>query len=200
DALQDSRATAQGTLSPAPAAVSLVSSPAALRSAVAAKRGITYAVVPSGAGLWSALGYNDQYSCPNVFTSDGPLILQWPGCVRVQTYGAEPFVTGRSRMDAPIDVIADAGLKEIRIYGGRNLSRRFKFNGEKSFRQLLRLEGSIEHDLVLVAEDTAGGRAVSFARRSWKDGSLAPVFCNDRINDCGNLLLARGPYTLAVLR
>jgi hypothetical protein len=200
DASDDYLMTAQSTIAPAPAAISLVSSPAALRSAVSGNRGVTYAAAPSLAQLWSVLGYTDQYSCPNVFTSTGPLIVQWPGCVRVQTYGAEPFVTGRGRMDAPIEVTAQAGLREVRIYDGQNLFRRYKLNGEKSFQQLLRLDGSLQRNLVLVAEDRAGGKAVSFPRRSWKDGSLGPVFCSDRINDCGSMLLAHGPFGMAVLR
>jgi hypothetical protein len=53
---------------------------------------------------------------------------------------------------------------------------------------------------VLVVEDQGGGTAVSFARRSWKDGSLAPVFCSDRYNDCAHMFLARGPYPPPVLR
>jgi hypothetical protein len=200
DATNDYLTTAQATISPAPVAVSLLTSPAALRTAVAAGKGITYASTPARTQLWSVLGYTDQYACPNVFASDGPLIRRWPGCVRVQTYGAEPFVTGRSLMEAPLEVTADAGLSEVRLYDGQNLYRRFKLNGDTSFQTLLRLEGSVQHNLVLIAEDRAGGRAVSFARRSWKDGSLAPVFCSDRINDCGNIFLARGPYPLAVLR
>jgi len=200
DATDDYLITAQGTIAPAPAAVHLVSSPAALRSAVAGNRGVTYAAAPARAQLWSALGYADQYTCPNVFTSDGPLVHRWPACVRMQTYGAEPFVTGRSRMDAPIEVTAAAGLREIRIYDGQYLYRRFRLNGERSFQRLLRIEGSVQRNLVLVAEDLAGGRAVSAVRRSWKDGSLAPVFCSDRINDCGKMLLARGPYPPPVLR
>lgn len=200
DATDDYLTTVQGTLGPSPAAVNLVDSPAALSSAVRGHRGLTYAAAPSHAQLWLALGYTDQYTCPNVFTSDGPMIVRWPGCTRVQTYGGEPFVTGRSRMDAPLEVTADAGLREIRIFEGQNLFRRFKLNGEKRFELLLRLEGSVQHNLVLVAEDRAGNRTVSVARRSWKDGSLAPVFCNDRINDCGKMLLARGPYSLSVLR
>jgi len=200
DATDDYLATAQGTISPAPAAINLVSSPSALRAAVAAGRGLTYVAVPARAQLWNALGYTDQYTCANVFASGGPLIKRWPACVRVSTYGAEPFVTGRSRMDATIDVASDKGLREIRIYDGQQLYRRFKLNGEPRFEQLLRLEGSMQHNLVLVAEDVAGGRTVSGARRSWKDGSLAPVFCSDRINDCGNMFLAHGPYPPPVLR
>jgi len=200
DATEGYLTTAQSTISPAPAAVNLVTSPTALRTTAAANRGLTYASALSRDRLWAALGYSDQYTCPNVFTSDGPLILRWPACVRVSTYGAEPFVTGRSRMDAAIEVTAAKGLREIRIYDGAQLYRRFALHGEQRFSDVLRLEGSVQHSLVLVAEDAAGGRVVSAARRSWKDGSLAPVFCSDRINDCGDVLLARGPYPLPVLR
>jgi len=65
---------------------------------------------------------------------------------------------------------------------------------------MLHLEASVQRNLVLVAEDLAGGQAVSAARRSWKDGSLTPVFCSDRINDCANMFLARGPFPMTVLR
>src|SRR5262249_18409745 len=75
DATDDFLETAQSTISPAPGAVHLVSSPAALRAAATAQRGLTYLTVSSRQQLWSALGYADQYSCPNVFTTDGPLIM-----------------------------------------------------------------------------------------------------------------------------
>jgi hypothetical protein len=201
DATSEYLTTAQATISPAPAAIHIVTSPAALSAAVAAEQGLTYAMARSASGLWAdALGYTNQYSCPNVFTSDGPLILRWPACMRVSTYGAEPFVTDRSLMESPLYVTAAKGLSEIQIYDGQNLFRRFKLAGESVFSTLLHLDGSIQHNLVLIAEDVAGGRAVSFARRSWKDGSLAPVFCSDRINDCAYMFLARGPYPMSVLR
>ena len=193
--------TAQSTISPAPAAINLVTSPAALSAAVTAGQGLTYAMARSAGQLWAdALGYTSQYSCPNVFTSDGPQILRWPGCVRVSTYGAESFVTGRTLMEAPIYVTSSKGLSEIQIFDGANLYRRFKLNGETVFSTLLHLDGSIQRNLVLIAQDTSGGRAVSFARRNWKDGSRAPVFCSDRINDCAYMYLARGPFPMTVLR
>ena len=193
--------SAQSSSAAAPVAVHLVGSPAALRSAVSATQGLTYAMARSGASLWAdALRYSGQYDCLNVFTSTGPLILRWPGCGRLTTLGAEPFVTGRSRMDAPIYVTAQRGLREIRIYDGERLFRRFALNGEPAFSTVLHLEASVQRNLVLVADDRGGGRAVSAARRSWKDGSLSPVFCSDRINDCANMLLARGPFPMTVLR
>jgi hypothetical protein len=201
DLTADYLTTAQSTIVPAPAAVHVVTSPAALRSALQRNQGVTYAMARSRQHLWGdALLYTHQYACPNVFTSTGPLILRWPACVRVATLGAEPFVTGRSLMEAPLYVTADRGLKEIRIYDGQALYRRFILRGEKVFATVLFLEASVQRNLVLVAEDLAGGQAVSFARRSWKDGSLAPVFCSDRYNDCAYMFLARGPYPMTVLR
>ncbi|HVO27025.1 MAG TPA: hypothetical protein VMW56_25725 [Candidatus Margulisiibacteriota bacterium] len=201
DVTTDYLTSAQGTISPAPVAVNFIASPSALRAAVAANQGLTYAMAHSSDTLWNdAIGYANQYSCPNVFASDGPLILRWPDCVRVSTYGAEPFVTGRGLMEAPIYITSDKGLAEVRIYDGQNLYRRFKLAGDPVFRKLLHLEGTVQRNLVLVAEDVAGGRAVSAARRAWKDGSLAPVFCGDRINDCAYMFLARGPYPMTVIR
>ena len=201
DLTNDYLTTAQSTIVPAPAGVHLVSSPTALRSAVQRNQGLTYAMARSRDRLWpDALLYTTQYACPNVFTSTGPLILRWPACVRVSTLGAEPFVTGRSVMTAPLYVTAEKGLKEVRIYDGQNLYRRFMLHGEQTFAKVLYLESSIQRNLVLVADDMAGGQAVSFARRSWKDGSRAPVFCSDRFNDCAHMLMARGPYPMTVLR
>jgi hypothetical protein len=201
DVTSDYLTTAQGTIVGAPAAVHLVTSPAALRSALQASQGLTYAAARSREQLWvDALLYTNQYTCPNVFTSTGPMIVQWPSCVRVATYGAEPFVTGRNLMQAPLAVTAEKGLREVRIYDGQQLYRRFKLNGERTFNQLLNLDASVQRNLVLVVDDLAGGQAVSFPRRSWKDGSLAPVFCSDRINDCVYMFLARGPYPMTVLR
>jgi hypothetical protein len=192
---------AQSTSLASPVAVHLVSSPAAMTAAVNASQGLTYGQAKARASLWAdALRYGTQYDCLNVFPSNGPLIHRWPWCGRLTTLGAEPFVTGRSRMDAPIHVSAAQGLREIRIYDGERLFRRFTLNGEQAFSTVLHLEASVQRNLVLVAEDRAGGQAVGAARRSWKDGSLTPVFCSDRINDCANMFLARGPFPMAVLR
>jgi len=193
--------TAQATSVPAPVAVHLLSDPASVETAASAAQGLTYAQARSTSSLWGdALRYGTQYDCLNVFPSSGPLIQRWPWCGRLTTFGAEPFVSGRSRMDSPIYVTAEKGLREIRIYDGARLFRRFALNGERVFNTVLHLEASVQRNLVLVAEDRAGGQAVSAARRSWKDGSLTPVFCSDRINDCANMFLAHGPFPMPVLR
>jgi hypothetical protein len=201
DATADFLTTAQATSVPAPIAVNLIHDPATLVAAAAAGQGLTYAQARSRDHLWDdALRYGSQYDCLNVFPSSGPLILRWPGCGRLTTLGAEPFVTGRSRMDSPLYVTAPQGLRDIRIYDGGRLFRRFVLNGQRAFSTVLHLEASVQRNLVVIAEDRVGGQAISAARRSWKDGSLTPVFCSDRINDCGNVFLAHGPYPMTVLR
>jgi hypothetical protein len=103
-------------------------------------------------------------------------------------------------MPSYISVKSEKGLKEIRIYDGQNLFRRFKFDGENEWDETLLLEGAVQKNLVLIAEDVAGGKAVSFARRCWKDGAREVVFCSDHVNDCKSygMLLGRGPATVPV--
>ena len=134
-----------------------------------------------------------------MFLSDGPIVRAWPNCHRVWTLGAEEFVTGSAVMPSPLSVVAPRGLKEIRLYNGQQLFRRFLPGGAKEFHQTLVLDGTVQKNIVLVAEDMAGGKAVTFARRCWKDGSLAVSFCSDHVND-GTMALAHGPYSYPVIR
>ena len=167
-----------------------------------AAQGLTYGLAKARASLWAdALRYSTQYDCLNVFPSSGPLILRWPWCGRLTTLRRRA-VRHRPQPHGRADLRdrRARGLREIRIYDGERLFRRFVLNGEQVFSTVLHLEASVQRNLVLVAEDRGGGEAVSVARRSWKDGSLTPVFCSDRINDCGNMFLARGPFPMAVLR
>ncbi len=201
DNLEAYLASAAGTIPPVPAAVHLLRSPAALRAAGSRGIGLTWAQAPSVAALWTALGYADQYAAPNVFASDGPLIEAWPQVRMYYTFAAENFVAPAAYLAAPLAVRSDAGLREIRIYDGDRLFRRFLPGGSKEFELVLELAASVQRNLVLVAEDLDGGRAVSTALRSWKGGGLAPVFCGDRINHCvGAPLLAKGPGRFEVSR
>ena len=200
DKTEDYLTTAQGTIPPAPASVGEVSSPEELAAAVRAGHALVYAQARSPESLFmDALRWTHQYDGPNVFTSDGPRVLAWPGCHRVWTLGAEEFVTGVSVMPSPLAVESDKGLREIRIYNGRELFRRFLPGGAKEFRQTLVLDGTIQKNLVVVAEDVEGHKAVTFARRCWKDGALASTFCSDHVND-GTMALAHGPYNYAWIR
>lgn len=191
--------TAQGTLPGQPVCVNEVSSPDELIREVASGNALTYAQARSLDRLMpDALRWTGQYDGLNPFISDGPIIHAWPFCYRVMTAGSENFVVAPNVMASGIDVSAEKGLKEVRIYDGARLFRRFKLGGVKSWREMLLLNGTIQRNLVLVAEDTAGGRAISNPRRCWKSGGRQPVFCSDHVNDCksGGMLFGRGPVEM----
>ncbi|MBU4274052.1 MAG: hypothetical protein KKA28_19645, partial [Planctomycetes bacterium] len=201
DALDDYLTTVQSTAVPTPVTMIIVRSPDELISALDAKLPLTYAQARSLPLVFKdALRWNCSYEGLNVFPSDGPIIHAWPKCMRTMTFGAEPFVTGRSLNIAPLHVTAEAGLKEIKIYDGRDLFRRFLFKGEKEFNTNLLLSGVVQRGLVLIAEDMNGGQAVSFAQRSYKEGAMCPIFCADHCNDCAWMLLAHGPFKHKLFR
>jgi hypothetical protein len=198
DNTSDYLTTAAGTIPPAPISFNEVRSAADLEREVALGHSLTWVQARSvpeifHAGLWWA----NQYASYNTFLSDGPIIHAWPQTVRVWTLGAEEFVTAAAIMASRLEVSSAAGLKEIAIYNGPELFRRFLPQGAKQFNETLFLDATVQRNLVLVAMDEKGGKAVSFARRCWKDGSYAPVFCQDHVNDCNaRNLLAHGPQAM----
>lgn len=196
DVTDDYLITAAGTIAPNPVSVNEVYTPSELIEEVNSNHSLTWVQARSLNTLFKdGLRWTHQYDGVNIFLSNGPEIIKWPACHRVITLGAENFVTGISVMPSPVYVKSNAGLKEIRIYNGDELYRRFILNGEKEFHQTLVLDGTVQKDLVLVAEDINGGKAVSFPRRCWKGGGRAVVFCGDHVNDCksGGMLMGRGP-------
>jgi hypothetical protein len=201
DNTPDYLTTAQCTIAPAPASVNEVYSPQELIREAASGHALMYgtaysldATAPTGAFM-RFLRWTHQYDGISFFSSDGPKIMSWADCYRVWTYGGEPFVRGNAVMYSPLYVTSDQGLRSISIYNGDALYRRFSCNGEKEFKQTLVLDGTVHKNLVLIAEDLRGGKAISFPRRCWYDGALAPSFCSDHVND-GNMFLAHGPYGL----
>lgn len=191
--------TAESTIPPAPAAINEVTSPQELITEVRSGHALMYAQAenldrhhPRGV-FQAALRWTHQYDSLNVGNTDGPLVEAWPQCFRVWTYGGEEFVTAKNVMFSPLKVTSDKGLKSVSLYNGRQLFRRFLCNGAKEFSQTLVLDGTIHRNIVLIAEDVDGGKAITFAHRNWKDGALAPSFCSDHVND-GPCKLAHGPY------
>jgi len=191
--------SAAGTIPPVPVAVHLLRSPGSLLRVANEDTGLTYAQAASVESLWDALRYADQYAAPNVFAGGGPRIEAWPLVRQFYTFAAERFVARAAWLPAPIRISSARGLKEIRIYDGTRLYRRFLLDGEREFERVLELPASPQRTLILVAEDVEGGRAVSTALRTWKGGGLAPIFCGDRINHCDvNPILAKGPGSIEV--
>ncbi len=199
--LDEYLATAQGTLAPSPLAVNRVNSPGELQREVAAGRGIVHAQAGSLETLMAqALRYTSQYDGVNVFPSTGPIIDWWPATARAFSFGSEEYVVESNLMQAPLRVSAAAGLAEVSLYNGRELFRRFLPGGVKEFAVDLVLDRVLQRNVVAVVTDLQGGRAVSFPRRSWKEGSPAPIFCSDHINDMTRVALARGPIAATFLR
>ena len=159
---------------------------------VASSIGELWVTATSGSGQSArgALSWNNQYDSQPVYVSSGPVIRRFPcglpgACQsRVWTLGAERFVTGRNLLPLNISVESEVGLKQVQIFDGDQLFRRFAgsdVQGRNSFHRTLLLPGEVQKNLVLVADDTNGGRAIGFAHRSWKDGQQAPIFCSDHV-------------------
>ena len=194
DLTEDFLVAVEGTLTSMPVAFNLVQSPEELVQEVRSGNALTYAQAASVDELVkSCLRWNSQYDGMNVFPSDGPMIRAWPETDRTAaTYGAESFVVDAELMESELHVTSDIGLSEIRVMNGRRQIRRFLPGGAKSFHEVLYLPGLVQQNIVVIARDINGGKAVSFPRRCWKPGSLCVAFCGDHVNDCGHGLLARG--------
>ncbi len=178
-----------------PVSLNLVRSPAELKAAVAQNQALTYAQARAVSLIWEdALHWNGSYDGMNVFPSDGPQIVAWPKLERIMVFGAEWFVTGRSMILAPVHVTSEVGLKQITIYDGQNLFRRFDCAGSKDYETTLVLNGVLQSGLVLIAEDLQGGKAVSFPLRTRREGTICQIDCGDHVNDCAYMLLAHGPH------
>ncbi|MDB4987558.1 MAG: hypothetical protein JWN04_2736, partial [Myxococcaceae bacterium] len=201
---EDYRVTVAATIAPAPLTINEVRSPAELAREAKLARGITYVVASSLAAdapdsvLLNGLRWLSQYDTSTAFASSGPLIMEWAQTARASTYGSEGYVPERALFTAPMSVSATAGLRELSIYDGPTLFRHIALHGKRTYRHVLMLEKTLQRDLVLVVRDRAGGVAVSHPLRSWPEGTLAPVFCSDHVNDCGDMLLARGPWSVPI--
>lgn len=195
DMTDDYLTTIQSTAVPTPVSLNIVRSPEEMRQAIAKNQALTYAQARALKLVFEdALRWNCSYDGLNVFLSDGPIVKAWPKNARTLIFGAEPFVSGRSLSISPVQVTSEAGLKEIRIYDGKELFRRFVCNGAKEFQATLFIPGVVYRNMALIAEDVKGGAATTFAHRAYKEGALAPVFCSDHVNDGGWMLLAHGPH------
>ncbi len=192
DVTDDFLTTVAATISPLPVTVHILHAPADL--AAQAGRDITHTYcLADGAGtvFEDALHYAHQYSGSAVFSSSGPIVRSWMNCIRPATYASARFAPGLTFAPAFLWVQSDVGLKSIELYDGPRLFRRFTFQGEKEVRRILQLSSTLHRNVVLIAEDLRGGRAVTFPLRIYKPNTSAS-FCSDHVNDCGNTYLGRG--------
>jgi len=192
DATDDFLTTVAATISPLPVTVNILHAPEELADQAGKRITYTYCLAAGADTVFEdGLQYAHQYSGSPVFSSDGPIVRSWMNCMRNATYATARFAPGRTFAPAFLWVESDVGLKSIKLYDGPKLFRRFEFEGEKEVRRTLQLSSAVHRNIVLIAEDLRGGKAVTFPLRSYKPNTSA-AFCSDQVNDCGNTYLGRG--------
>jgi len=176
---------------PLACAVDIVNSPGELEEAVRQGHYLTHVAAHSLAGVPAAMHYGHQYGRANVYPSSGPQIRSWAGTQRFMTYAGESFVAARRRARPECWVTSDVGLKEIVVYSETRPVRRFLLHGAKEFHQTFEWAYDRHREMVLIATDVRGGRAVSAGRSLWSDTNHNS-WCSDRQN--GEMW--HGPLTL----
>jgi hypothetical protein len=176
DITEDYLLHTQSTMTGIPVAVNLVHSAQGVIDAVAtgSKQSLTHVRAVSlteiypigglqgdGSSAECGLRWNSQYDSSSVFVSNGPLVTAWASTLHVAALGAERFVTGRALMPSGLTVHSAAPLKQISIYNGQTLFRRIVFREKTAYNysHTLLLEGWVQRNLVVIAEDTSGGKA-----------------------------------------
>jgi hypothetical protein len=161
--------------------VDLVDSPAALEDAVKQHHYLTQVAAYNLAQLPQYLCYGNFYGRPNVYPTSGPQVRAWGGTIRLLTYAGESFVTDRRLTPSDCWVTSEVGLKEITIYSENRPYRHFLLNGAKEFHQTFPWAYDRHREMVLVATDVNGGKAVSTSHSQWADAN-ANTWCGDRQN------------------
>ena len=152
---------------------------------------LTCVQAPSAkSGLWMSLRWMGTWDSPPAFVSNGPIVENWGDMLRVWVYGAEDFVNEASLYPSELHVRSDVGLKEVALYDGERLFRRFLPGGAKELEKKLFFSGEERRTISVVATDLNGGQAVNAPRSCLKDGQMTAAFCGDHVNDCtqGNKL------------
>lgn len=186
----DYLALAHSGQSPWPFALNLVGNPARLASspwrtvitlndAVAAawRDGPT----PMAAYLSRWHGYPDN-PC-SIYISEGPRIenFSWIGPRDYEGALKGDFVWQNLRWQIHAKVAAAAGLKEVAIYDGPNLLRRFLPGGVTNYTVTLDLTHDRQHTLVVIVTDANGRRAIS-GNQIDRNHRLEEFMCGDRHN------------------
>jgi hypothetical protein len=118
-----------------------------------------------------------------VQVTSGPRIDSWSHTGPRDYEGGSPgdFVWQNHRWVVHGQASSPVGLKEVAVYDGTRLFRRFLTRGEKTFEFALDLAHDRQHCLVLVATDTTGARALSGDQ--WdRNQRLEEFMCGDRNN------------------
>lgn len=207
EALADYLAIADFGQGPLPLALNLMSEPAQL--AGAPWRTVLRTKAPAGeqlAAYWSSWHFYPD-NPTRIYITAGPRIDNWSFTGPRDYEGANrgDFVWQNQRWQVHAQVSSDLGLRSVTVYDGPERFRRFLPGGAKQYAFQLELNHDKQHNLVLVAEDWQGHRAVS--GEQWdRNHRLEEFNCADRNNQLtygyasdagGRLVTMGGNQTLA---
>ena len=145
---------------------------------------------------------------PNkIYVTSGPEIESW--CfVGPRDYGGDnpdDFVWQNYRWVLRGRATSQVGLREVAVYDGETPFRRYLPGGPQEFEFTLDLTHDVQHNLVIIATDTQGNRAIG--HEQWDRNHRSEEFmCSDRNNQLsygystrqdGTGLLIGGNQTLA---
>lgn len=120
------------------------------------------------------------------FISNGPEIVEWQ-CSN-WTYPhliADEFRVDLMRNAVTLHVKSPAGLREVSVYDGTRLIRRFLPGGAKEFKQTLEIFNVPQQHFMLIVEDKQGHRAISKDLIT-KNPNFQEFLCGDRNNQLFN--------------
>ncbi|MCC6580675.1 MAG: hypothetical protein IT440_09550 [Phycisphaeraceae bacterium] len=107
-------------------------------------------------------------------------------------------IPGSDRIRLQMLVRSAVGLKDVQVFDRGRMIRRYLPHGAKEFKQTLDQYHSQQRSFLLVATDTAGGRAISWARNTNAQECWF-IMCSDNMNDMGpggKIMMDRGSVTL----
>ncbi|MBU4366704.1 MAG: hypothetical protein KKF10_06180, partial [Verrucomicrobia bacterium] len=163
---------------PNPYVLDAADSVAALADAVATHP-LNYFRVGDISKLKAWLGQNQYYNANLVYISDGPKVLQWNGDRLGRQTGFD-YVPGSVRLRLNLFVTNDVPLKEVLIYDGPELIRRY-LPGTNIFRTVVELNHDRQRNPVAVAVDVKGRRAITGGIQT-RDSLFWRMECSDRGN------------------
>ncbi|MCC6578890.1 MAG: hypothetical protein IT440_00480 [Phycisphaeraceae bacterium] len=135
-----------------------------------------------------------------IHITEGPMIDYW-SMNASRDYEASSrgdFVWQNYRWRVGGKVRSETGLKDVAIYDGTRLFRRFQPDGAKEFEFAMDLTHDRQHNLVLIVTDTAGRRAIS--SEQWdRNHRLQETSCSDRHNQLTGGFTARSQDDTLVL-
>ncbi|MBM4081572.1 MAG: hypothetical protein FJ278_17845, partial [Planctomycetes bacterium] len=132
---------------------------------------------------------------PTAWVTNGPEIEYWQwSSDRDYVANGNWFDWTRYRWRLRLKVSSPVGLKEIRVMDGPDLFRRYLPGGAKTYERAIELTHNQQHNLVLIVEDSAGGRAYGGELLD-RSHLMEIVYCSDRMNTLSYACLpSDGPF------